>query len=144
MTRISLAVLGACQVELTEENEKCECFNWSQNEISSPNFSCVTTSLWIWACCPGSSSPAERDEHLEKVSHLSEQDGHFFQTAKARSHETCPGCLPAVHAKGRKALAYTEDDVSSGPREELVVSKRSHKALPRICGTVTHLSSPCI
>lgn len=31
MTRISLSVLEACQVEVAEENEKCECFNWSQD-----------------------------------------------------------------------------------------------------------------
>lgn len=31
MTRISLSVLEACQVDMAEENEKCECFNWSQD-----------------------------------------------------------------------------------------------------------------
>lgn len=31
MTRISLSVLEACQVDVAEENEKCECFNWSQD-----------------------------------------------------------------------------------------------------------------
>lgn len=31
MTRISPSVLEACQVDVAEENEKCECFNWSQN-----------------------------------------------------------------------------------------------------------------
>lgn len=31
MARISLSVLEACQVDMAEENEKCECFNWSQD-----------------------------------------------------------------------------------------------------------------
>lgn len=31
MTGISASVLKACKMEVTEENEGCECFNWSQD-----------------------------------------------------------------------------------------------------------------
>lgn len=53
MTRISRTVLKACQVEVTGENEKCECFNWLQDRrLTHLNFSCVMMSsgskLVVW------------------------------------------------------------------------------------------------
>lgn len=69
---------------------------------------------------------------------LSGQDVHF-QTAKARCHEICPRCLPAVHAKKSLTLGYIGSDVSNGAREEMRVSKRSQKTLSRILGTVTRV-----
>lgn len=107
-------------------------------EINSPNFSCVIMSLWVWACCPASPSNQQREMGTWRRSTISLRTGWpHFQTAKARCHETCWGCLPAVHAKESKVLGYTEGGVSNSPREEILVSKRSQKTLSRILGTIT-------